>query len=118
MTDTAVDLSEAELVLCKKCVGGRPQLGFDQTRDVAREDCFEPVIGDVPPHNVEAVRPSVLAGRDDRRTLAAAAQERGGRPVAKQRSRNDIAFREIVAAEGQCAQFDDEKQKSTALISS
>jgi hypothetical protein len=47
-------------------------------------------------------------------TLAAATHEHGGGAVAKQRSRDDVAFREIVAAEGEGAQFDNEQKHGFA----
>ena len=71
MADEAVDIGEKQPLFREEFIGDPPQLRLNEPRDIAREDRSEPVIGDLLPHDVEAVWPRVLAGRDDRRPSVA-----------------------------------------------
>jgi len=116
MADKAVDIGAAQTLPREEIIDRRLQLCLHQARDVAREDGLQPVIGDIPPHDIEAPGPCVLTRCDDRRALACAvaAEQPGSGAVAEQRGRNDIAFRQIVAPERERAQFDDQAQHRLA----
>src|SRR5438105_12315975 len=64
--DWSSDVCSSDLPMAAEEIARhRIELGVDQPRDVAREDRLEPILGNVPAHDVEALRPGVLARRND-----------------------------------------------------
>ena len=63
VVDEAVDVGERCALAFQEGVDDRAQVVADQSRDVAREDDLQTILGYVPAHDVEAVGPCMLAER-------------------------------------------------------
>ena len=82
-----------------------------EVRNGALEDHAESFRVYTPSHNIERVRPQILAGRLD--TCCAAisgAQHHGGSPIAEQAGGNDIGLGQLVVANGERAKFERDQE--------
>src|SRR6185437_16226376 len=117
MTDEMPDIGEMPSVPREELVGGRAQIALDERGDIARENRLEPVLGDIPSHDVERIGPGELAALGQNRSVPVAGDHRRGRTVAEKGGRDEIALGEVAAAKAQGAQLDDEEEDARALRS-
>src|SRR5260221_6202261 len=110
MADKGVDIVERESVAREKGLGHSAQFAAHESRDVAREECLEAFLFNLPAHDVERMGPGVLTGRAKSGPNTTSGQDRTGSTIAEQRRRHDVALGKIVLAEAQRTEFDDEEE--------
>ena len=82
-----------------------------KVRNRALEDHAKSFRVYAPSHDIQRVRPEVLAGRlDTCCTSISGAQHDGRSPIAEQAGGNDIGLRQFVVANGERAKFEDHQE--------
>lgn len=112
VADEAADVGSGQPVPDQERLGDGLEIVLDQAGDIATEYDLQSVVGHVPSHDVEAVRPSVLMRRaDDRSDRVIATRDDGRRSsVAEQGGGDQVGFGTVLITESQGAQFDHKQQ--------
>ena len=103
-------MTEAEVILGQIALQHGRQFRFHQMGNVAGKHHAQAVLLDRPAHDVEGLRPGMLARTGDAEAGAVGADQRRRRPVAEQGGGDDVAFRQVCATKGQAAQFHHQEQ--------
>src|SRR6516164_1579911 len=105
MAHETVDVPKPELVAGEEVGGDIAQLRCNELGNVTGKDRAEPVVGDFPTHDIETVRPSMLAGSNDGGAVAVGRQQSSRCSIAEQCRRDNVALRPVVSSKGERAEL-------------
>ena len=108
MAYDAGEIADRGAMAAEEGIGDRTNLGAHEGGDVAGEQDAETVFLHAPSHDVERLRPGVLAGRSECGSRTFRRDDRCGRPIAEQGGGDHVAFRIVAMAKGEGTEFDHE----------